>query len=709
MTFPSTIGPLTQRVKHMSPCPSSLAPPCFDAISPLKRPLGGSGSRECLCPSATSTAADMRRGGAPPSSSSSFSSSPEDPRSRYHRGRYVSSSRRLAASLNNIGALSHRAGRATGALESYQQAVRVRMDSLRGAAGADHNNTASVPVPAAAAIPPAAVPPELAEEMVRRSDEARRQERALREAQRSDPAGLDLFDLADGSSSSASANSASQRPVDNDGDVDMDMDMGGSADNTVPEVVYTDPLHIVDSDSDSDSNTAGSDSDSDSDSDYSFAFDQQQENDGDGRDDNDSDGSSHSVADDHRGSAVTLFNMGLVHATNGSLEKAAQLFNMAKSVVKPTAEPALTACVLNNLARVRYQSHDPTEAIRILTRALHLEQAAFADLDTADDTATDDTTTDKNNKKRRQQVVSIEATIIDTLSLMSRLHFAHGDPAKSVELGRETLRIRRSLLGDDHLSVHCTLYNIGLALQRVGDAEESLRHCAYFASKFTSAAAAAACVDTARLSPTARAQIGTALHNVGVMQLHHDSVTQSVRTLEAALSVRRAALHTAPDELHPDVADSLYQLGQILQNTGRDREAMDTYREAAHIFRRTIGPDHEDVAVVCCAMGQIHQSRGETDEALAVYAEVLRIARLTFGPADGFVAEVLGILGNVHLERGDNDAAMECFSESSRILCPGEEEGGGAGRSGPPGQQRQHPLVVPSLAGFHFHPHAAAA
>ena len=166
---------------------------------------------------------------------------------------------------------------------------------------------------------------------------------------------------------------------------------------------------------------------------------------------------------------------------------------------------------------------------------------------------------------------------------------------------------------------------------------------------------------------------------------------------------------TAPDELHPDVADSLYQLGQILQNTGRDREAMDSYREAAHIFRRTIGPDHEDVAVVCCAMGQVHQSRGETDEALAVYAEVLRIARLTFGPADGFVAEVLGILGNVHLERGDNDAAMECFSESSRILCPGEEEGGGAGRSGSPGQQRQHPLVVPSLAGFQFHPHAAAA
>lgn len=184
------------------------------------------------------------------------------------------------------------------------------------------------------------------------------------------------------------------------------------------------------------------------------------------------------------------------------------------------------------------------------------------------------------------------------------------------------------------------------------------------------------------------------------MQLHNDSVTESVKTLEAALAIRRAALHTAPDELHPDVADSQYQLGQILQNTGRDREAMDSYREAAHIFRRTIGPDHEDVAVVCCAMGQIHQSRGETDEALTVYAEVLRIAKLTFGPDDGFVAEVLRILGNVYLERGDTDAAMECFSESSRILGQGEGNGGDG---------QQQPLVVPSLAGFQFHPHAAAA
>jgi len=563
--------------------------------------------------------------------------------------------------------MNHKGGQATAALESYQQAVRVRMDSLRGteeASSADATSTAT-------AVGPAIFPPEAAEEMVRKSRGVKRQERALRAAQLSDPtcpahqlSGLDLFDLTDGSSSSNSDNGGNAP-----GDGVLDDPMNTDTD-TVPEVVYTDPLHIVDSDSDFDLDPSLT-------SDLAFC------------DDGDDVVGGHSLADDHRGSAVTLFNMGLVHATNGSLEKAAQLFNMAKSVIKPHVEPALTACILNNVARVRYQSHDPTEAIKILTRALHLEQTAFADLEASDGTP----------KKKRGQVVSIEATIIDTLSLMSRLHFAHGDSAKSVELGRETLRIRRSLLGDDHLSIYCTLYNIGLALQRVGDAEDCLRHCAYFASHFAGGDSLSRLQKMSRLSSTAKAQIGTALHNVGVMQLHSDSVTESVKTLEAALAIRRAALHTAPDELHPDVADSLYQLGQILQNTGRDREAMDSYREAAHIFRRTIGPDHEDVAVVCCAMGQIHQSRGETDEALAVYTEVLRIAKLTFGPVDGFVAEVLGILGNVHLERGDTDAAMECFSESSRILGQGEGDGNG----------QQQPLVVPSLVGFQFHPHAAAA
>lgn len=592
------------------------------------------------------------------------------PEERRYRGMYISSARRLASSLNNIGAMNHKGGEATGALESYQQAVRVRMDSLRGTDNSTTNSTDGNNID----FGPAVVPPEVAEEMALKSHEAKRQEQALREAQLSDPnslahelSGLDLFDLTDGSASSNNGNTTGEDDLDDDA---MNTD-------TVPEVVYTDPLRIVDS--------CPSSSGDDADDDMAF-FDFDQE---------------HSVADDHRGSAVTLFNMGLVHATNGSLEKAAQLFNMAKSVIKPHVEPALTACILNNLARVRYQSHDPTEAIKILTRALHLEQTAFADLEAS--TTTKDSSSNNNSiNKKRKQAVSIEATIIDTLSLMSRLHFAHGDSAKSVELGRETLRIRRSIYGDGHLSVYCTLYNIGLALQRVGDAEDSLRHCAYFASQFTPGTDAGTTLQQklARLSPTAKAQIGTALHNVGVMQLHNDSVTESVKTLEAALAVRRAALHTAPAGLHPDVADSLYQLGQILQNTGRDREAMDSYREAAHIFRRTIGPDHEDVAVVCCAMGQIHQSRGETDEALTVYAEVLRIAKLTFGPDDGFVAEVLGILGNVHLERGDTDAAMECFSESSRILGQGEGSGGDG---------QQQPLVVPSLAGFQFHPHAAAA
>ena len=661
MTFPSSrLGPLAQRVS-MSPCPpSSLSPSCFDV---QKRPLpstGGTGGSRA-CPTTPTTNRGIMR-----TPTTTPPPSPEEQRQRRCRGVYVSSARRLASSLNNIGAMNQKGGEATGALESYQQAVRVRMDSLRGT-----DNSLSSPNSNNNTVGPAVVPPEAAEEMAQKSHEAKRQEQALRTAQLSDPnslahelSGLDLFDLTDGSSNNGNAS----------GDNDLDDDAMNT--DTVPEVVYTDPLQIVD------------DADMDSDDDDSSAFlDFDQE---------------HNVADDHRGSAVTLFNMGLVHATNGSLEKAAQLFNMAKSVIKPHVEPALTACILNNLARVRYQSHDPTEAIKILTRALHLEQTAFADLEASSSGTSTATAT-----KKRKQAVSIEATIIDTLSLMSRLHFAHGDSAKSVELGRETLRIRRSLYGDGHLSVYCTLYNIGLALQRVGDAEDSLRHCAYVASQFTTGTGATTTGATAtlqhklaRLSPTAKAQIGTALHNVGVMQLHNDSVTESVRTLEAALAIRRAALHTAPDELHPDVADSLYQLGQILQNTGRDREAMDSYREAAHIFRRTIGPDHEDVAVVCCAMGQIHQSRGETDEALTVYAEVLRIARLTFGPDDGFVAEVLGILGNVHLERGDTDAAMECFSESSRILGQGEGNGGDG---------QQQPLVVPSLAGFQFHPHAAAA
>lgn len=620
---------------------------------------------------------------------------------------YLSSSRRLAASLNNIGTMYHREGRASEALDHYQRAVRVRMESLRDATEESSSAFPAAPLSATHTGLQQQQPrfrPELATEVDRQAMEAQKEEQLLRKRRRSGTqqglsggnrhmvVGLDLFDLSDedaaaadvadrmdeGDNASAFPSSAAAVCTTDEGS-----NAAAVADSSalpLNGVVFSEPLCIAPP------SPCGDNTD----------------------------------LQDHRGSATTLYNIGLVHASHGSLDKASQLLQMARSIVDPANEPALMACILNDFARVKYKSQDPSGAMKILTKALHLEQAAFAKQQ-------------QHIEDEASQVgtISLESTIIATLTLMSRLHFAHGDASKAAELGREVLRIRRSIMGDDHLEVGCTLYNLGLTLYRLGHVEDAIRHCAYFASMFLGSDTGmgtgklkrrdlpspmfAPNSPLAGLSPGARDQVGTALHNLGVLYLDNDSVSESLRCLEAALALRRSAWEEekegagAATGTHPHIADTLYQLGQIYQNTGNDRVAMEHFREAARIFRVTIGPDHEDVAVVCCAMGQIHQVNGETDEALTVYSEVLRIAKITFGPYDNFVGEVLGIIGNVHLERGCTEMAMLCFAESSRITGEGQVMSGVQRENDQEQSRQQQPLIIPSLAGFRLRCHAAAA
>jgi hypothetical protein len=44
--------------------------------------------------------------------------------------------------------------------------------------------------------------------------------------------------------------------------------------------------------------------------------------------------------------------------------------------------------------------------------------------------------------------------------------------------------------------------------------------------------------------------------------------------------------------VHPDVATSKFNLGLLLQNMGREVEGKEMFKEAATIFRSTLGAEH---------------------------------------------------------------------------------------------------------------------
>ena len=131
------------------------------------------------------------------------------------------------------------------------------------------------------------------------------------------------------------------------------------------------------------------------------------------------------------------------------------------------------------------------------------------------------------------------------------------------------------------------------------------------------------------------------------------------------------------------------------------------YRETLRIERAALGPDHDDVVLTMQHIGQVHQQRGDLRQALEYFEEALAIERRNkekqqaegSGNGTTTVARTLNHIGNMRLQRGHVSDAMEAYVESARLY------NGSAS-----GADYMNDLVV---AGFNFyslskdHPEAA--
>lgn len=638
--------------------------------------------------------ASSKGGGGAAGSSLSSSSNPEAAASPAARGdadgaasasaatsTTVSWSRVLATSMNNIGAIHHSLGRRGLALRGYQRAVRARMDALRedaeaegGGTGADASEQREAPRPmdvaaagerngaerAGASLPSPspslATPPTLGGDAegglregvdrvgvgrlsVQYEEEATA---ALAEEERlraEEGSGRALHGWRGGFAEGGVAESGSEAVSSSSVPLAcefLDLYLSGSSSVSEGEpivVVKSEPIRI-DHGKDNRNNGIAAESGSVNGESRNGAPSALRRN-------------------DNRDSAITLFNMALCHLQVGYYSKSSSLFDMAWSVIQPESDPGLAALILHGIAQLQYWGGMATEAMRTSAQVMRLLRSVLTD-------APDEREGVETSSSSLSSVVDVERCVVSTLSLMGRIHYTDGEPAKALELCQEVLRLRCGSLGENHVDTLCTLYNIGLVLERCGRRNDAAKHCFQFVdgiARFLSSGNGGAV-----LPLPAGAQIGTALFTVGTMHLQNDLVTPAIRVLRQSLSVRTSVL--GPH--HVLLAETLFKLGEVLSEIGTYPEAMDHYRESVRIYR--LHDDLDDAAAVLCGIGQVHHERGELDEALAIYDEVLRIAVVAYGQDDEFVAQMEGILGNIYLEKGETAEAMRRFASAARIM-----------------------------------------
>jgi eukaryotic-like serine/threonine-protein kinase len=230
-----------------------------------------------------------------------------------------------------------------------------------------------------------------------------------------------------------------------------------------------------------------------------------------------------------------------------------------------------------------------------------------------------------------QPEVEVELRAILTLTYEELALFKQRE-----NMARETLRVGRSRLGEDHPAVAEALHQIGDARSRLGDQTE--------AEKFL------------------REAVGLKRKGLGN---EHPSTVESLNVLAWVFSRqgRQAEAEMLGREVlatrrklfgndHAAVADTLFLLGHVLSRQGRQGEAETTHREALAIFGKMFGEEHPKVAESLDNLAVVLHRQGRLAESETMQRDALARRRKLFSPDHWEVAESLKGLAAVLRAQG---------------------------------------------------------
>jgi serine/threonine-protein kinase len=293
-------------------------------------------------------------------------------------------------------------------------------------------------------------------------------------------------------------------------------------------------------------------------------------------------------------------------------------------------------------------------------------------------------------RRRAGERPEIRASLLEAVG---QGYLKQGIYDRAAALLTESLEIRRSHFGRDHLDTASSLHQLGmLSLQQAeyGDADRLLREGLGIRERLAGPRGLQVAdsldglselyvrisdpraEEVARRSLAIRLQhlapdhpkVGLALSNLGGVLSRQGRYDAALPLLESALDIQRRALG-ADDPL---VADAGFILGQTLRKSGRFERAEETLRRALAAYETAFGPRHPSVAAGHAALGALHYDWLDDASAEIEFERALELVSGIFGPDHDWTGSLHHNLGLVYLRQGDHDRAESSFERALSIL-----------------------------------------
>jgi tetratricopeptide (TPR) repeat protein len=175
---------------------------------------------------------------------------------------------------------------------------------------------------------------------------------------------------------------------------------------------------------------------------------------------------------------------------------------------------------------------------------------------------------------------------------------------------------------------------------------------------------------------TLNADVGSAVHNVGIAYLGAEVYYKAFQAFEEAVRIRNAAL----GRNHPVVAVSLVKFGISLMLLQRHEDSLWIFRDALAIRKEALGDLHPSNARIYNNIGCVHVELEQLDGARKAFESALDIQRNALiqnsenGPMIFGASTTLQNLGYLYGKRGMYEKAAMVLRESlslqERIMPP---------------------------------------
>jgi tetratricopeptide (TPR) repeat protein len=249
------------------------------------------------------------------------------------------------------------------------------------------------------------------------------------------------------------------------------------------------------------------------------------------------------------------------------------------------------------------------------------------------------------------------ATILNNIG---RVHFATENYAKALDFYNGSLQHRRDLLGDEHLDVASTRFNIAQCYEKLGDVPEAISNYESYLL-----------IVISKLGPGN----GDVIKVMLILGEIYDRTGQQKRAREV---LTQALQHSQQSTSRDDevVATIFNKLGNVLHDLHEDEAALTAYTAGLEMEKLIYPVYHMNIAITLTNIARVHLNIGSYDRATASLGEALQIMKALEdgGEFETEITNIRSSIAAIHEAQGDYASAIEELKEvlkiKERVLGP---------------------------------------